>query len=120
MNKNYKLHFVDAKAKSITVHSYSVETYFAVGEEQAEREHIKRCIQPELPDNHHVYSAMFDLTEDLYESKEFDIGRTIWKIRKDRIDEVARLLRLDQEGYPYMSALEMIEGDYFWVISWDD
>ena len=49
------------------------------------------------------------------------IAAVVLRVKEDeRIEEVARLLRLDQEGYPYMSALEMIEGDYFWVISWDD
>ena len=71
-------------------------------------------------DNHHVYSAMHKLPDSLYESKEFTMGSTIWKIRKDRIEEIARILHLDKADYPYMTALEMIDGDYFWIIAWDD
>ena len=120
MEKKNGLYFRKANAKPIVVPSYSVETYFAVSEEQAERENIKRCICPELPDNHNVYSTMLDLPDDLYESKEYTMGSTIWKIRKDRIEEIAEILRLDKTNYPYMTALEMIDGDYFWIIAWDD
>ena len=120
MEKKNGLYFRKANAKPIVVPSYSVETYFAVSEEQAERENIKRCICPELPDNHHVYSKMLDLPDDLYESKEYTMGSTIWKIRKDRIEEIAEILRLDKTNYPYMTALEMIDGDFFWIIAWDD
>ena len=120
MEKKKELYLRKANAKPIVVPSYSVETYFAVSEEQAERENIKRCINPELPDNHHVYSAMHKLPDSLYESKEFTLGSTIWKIRKDRIEEIARILHLDETDYPYMTALEMIDGDYFWIIAWDD
>ena len=77
MEKKNGLYFRKANAKPIVVPSYSVETYFAVSEEQAERENIKRCICPELPDNHHVYSKMLDLPDDLYESKEYTMGSTI-------------------------------------------
>ena len=114
------LYFRDADAPPIVVPSYSVETYFAVSEEQAEKEHIKRCIHPELPNNHYVYSEMHSLPDSLYESKDCYEGETIWKIPKDRIEEIARLLRLDKSDYPYMSALEMIDGDFFWIIAWDD
>ena len=79
MEKKNGLYFRKANAKPIVVPSYSVETYFAVSEEQAERENIKRCICPELPDNHHVYSKMLDLPDDLYESKEYTMGSTILK-----------------------------------------
>ena len=48
------------------------------------------------------------------------MGSTIWKIRKDRIEEIARNLHLDKTDYPYKTALEMIDGDYFWIIAWDD
>ena len=67
MEKKNGLYFRKANAKPIVVPSYSVETYFAVSEEQAERERIKRCIEPELPDNHHVYSEMHGLPDSLYE-----------------------------------------------------
>lgn len=114
------LYFRDADAPPIVVPSYSVVTYFSVSEEQAEKEHIKRCIHPELPNNHYVYSEMHSLPDSLYESKDCYEGETIWKIPKDRIEEIARLLRLDKSDYPYMSALEMIDGDFFWIIAWDD
>ena len=45
-------------APAVIVPSYSLETYRAVTKEQAEKEHIKRCIKPELPDNHYVYSKI--------------------------------------------------------------
>ena len=63
---------------------------------------------------------MHSLPDSLYESKDCYEGETIWKIPKDRIEEIARLLRLDKSDYPYMSALEMIDGDFFWIIAWDD
>ena len=44
MEKKNGLYFRKANAKPIVVPSYSVETYFAVSEEQAERENIKRSI----------------------------------------------------------------------------
>lgn len=120
MKDKYNLHFDDKDDPSAVVSSYSVETYFAVSEEQAKKKHIKRCIKPELPDNHKVYSEMHALPDNLYESKDRDDGVTIWKIKKERIEEIAMILCLNEENYPYMSALKMIEGDYFWIIAWDD
>lgn len=118
--KSYKLYLKDKDTPAVVVSSYSVETYFAMSTEQAEREHVKRCIYPELPDNHHVYSAMHDLPKDLYVNKERSGLLTIWKIKKDNIEEIAKLLRLDQNEYPYMEAMNMIEGSYFWIHAWDD
>jgi hypothetical protein len=118
--RDYHLKLRDADAPPIIVPSYSVETYFALGEEQAEKEHVKRCISPELPDNHHVYSVMHSLPERLYESKERDWGSTIWKIRKELAEDVVKRLGLDKTDYPYKEALDMIDGDFFWIIAWDD
>ena len=120
MEKKNGLYFRKANAKATIVPSYSVETYFAVSEEQAKRKRIKRCICPELPDHHLVYSEMHSLSENLYESKERYAGKTVWKIRKDRIEEIAEILYLNKTDYPYMTAIEMIDGDYFWIIAWDD
>ena len=38
--RGYKLKLQDADAPTVIVPSYSVETYFALGEEQAEKEHV--------------------------------------------------------------------------------
>ena len=54
MEKKNGLYFRKANAKATIVPSYSVETYFAVSEEQAKRKRIKRCIYPELPDQQGV------------------------------------------------------------------
>lgn len=81
MEKKNGLYFRKANAKATIVPSYSVETYFAVSEEQAKRKRIKRCIYPELPDHHLVYSEMHSLSENLYESKERYAGKTVWKDR---------------------------------------
>lgn len=116
----YKLHLTDIDAPPIIVPGISVETYFALGEEQAGREHVRRCINPQLPDNHHVYSVMHDLPESMYESKEFTYSSTIWKIKKENSDEIVQRLGLKDSDYPYEQALDMIEGDYFWIIAWDD
>ena len=118
--REYKLKLVDADAPPVMVLSYSVEVYFALGEEQAEREHVKRCMQPEFPDNHHAYSAMHSLPESLYAEKEYARGATIWKISKGKAEEIADLLGLKKSNYPYHEALDMIEGEYFWIIACDD
>ncbi len=118
--REYSLKLRDADVPSITVSAYSVETYFAISEKQAKKEHVKRCICPELPDSHYVYSAIHSLPENLYESKEHKWGSTIWKIRKELADDVVKLLGLDKTDYPYKDALDMIAGDFFWIIAWDD
>ena len=56
MKNKDELYFDEVDAPSVIVLFYSVETYRAVSKEQAEKEHIKRCIKLELPDNHSVYS----------------------------------------------------------------
>ena len=116
----YKLRLKKESDPPVVVPWYSVETYFAIGEEQADRMGLKRCIEPELPDNHFVYSAMHDLPETMYESMERYDGSNEWKIRKDRLEEIAHYLRLDKAGFPYHEAMDMIEGDFFWIITWDD
>lgn len=118
--KEIRLTLRDADAPPVPVPSYSVETYFALGEEQAERAHVKRCIEPELPDHRRVYSAMHSLPDSLYESREYGPGWTEWKIRKNRIEEVAAFIGLSGTSYPYRDALDMIEGAFFWIIAWDD
>ena len=70
--KDYTLYLRDLDAPPIIVPSYSVETYFAISEEQANRMHVGRCINPELPNASHVYSQMHSLPENLYESKDYD------------------------------------------------
>ena len=120
MKKEDRLYLFDADMPKIVVPSYSVETYFAIGEEQAIGAHVRRCIQPELPDGHRIYSAMHSLPEDLYESKEHDWGSTTWKFRKERAEEIVKILGLDKTDYPYREALDMIDGDFFWIIAWDD
>ena len=118
--KEYKLLLRDADAPPIIVSSYSVEIYFALGEKQAEKEHVKRCIHPELPDSHGIYTALHSMPESLYESKELNLGSTVWKIAKNRVEEFTQYIELDKTSYPYMDALKMIEGEYFWIIAWDD
>ncbi len=118
--REYKLKLVDADAPPVMVLSYSVEVYFALGEEQAEREHVKRCIQPDLPDHFDVYMAMHHLPETLYETKTYRAGSTVWKIKKEKIEEVVAFIGLNKSDYPYHEALDMIEGEYFWIIAWDD
>ena len=56
MKNKDELYFDEVDAPAVIVPSYSLETYRAVTKEQAEKEHIKRCIKLELPDNHSVYS----------------------------------------------------------------
>lgn len=119
-SNKYILTLRAADAPPIVVPSYSVEVYFALSEEQAERERVERCIRPELPDAHHAYSAAHDLPERLYEKKEYGVISTAWKIRKENAEEVAALLGLDRSDYPYHEALDMIEGEYFWIVAWDD
>ena len=119
-HREYKLTLRAADAPPIMVLSYSVEVYFALSEEQAERERVGRCIRPELPDAHHAYSAAHDLPGRLYEEKEYGLISTAWKIRKENAEEVAVLLGLDRSDYPYHEALDMIEGEYFWIVAWDD
>ena len=119
-SREYKLKVVDADKPAIIVPSYSVETYFAFSPEQAKKMHVKQCIQPELPDHHHAYHVMHSLQESFYESKERWGIETEWKIKKERMEELAQLLDLDKYGYPYKEVIDMIEGDYFWVISYDD
>ena len=58
MKNKAELYFDEVDAPAVIVPSYSLETYRAVTKEQAEKEHIKRCIKPELPDNHYVYSKI--------------------------------------------------------------
>ena len=118
--KTYELKLRDVDAPPIVVPSYSVETYFALGEEQAEKQRVRRCIYPELPDGHRVYSAMHSLPESMYRSKEYDRGATIWEIEKSRIEEFADCIGLNKTAYPYREALEMIQGEHFWIIAWDD
>ena len=119
-HKEYKLALRAVDAPPVVVPSYSVEVYFALSEEQAEKERVDRCIWPELPDAHHAYSAAHNLPERLYEDKEYGTISTTWKIRKENAEEVVALLGLDQTAYPYHEALDMIEGEYFWIIAWDD
>ena len=118
--KKTRLMILDADAPSIIVPSYSVETYFALGEEQAKKKHVHRCIHPELPDHHRVYFAMHSLSKTLYESMERGSIWTEWKFQKDRIEEVAAFIGLSETAYPYRDALDMIDGEYFWIIAWDD
>ena len=118
--KDYTLRLRKIDAPPIVVPSYTVETYFAISEEQADKLQTRRCIDPELPNAHDVYSKMHDLPETLYESKVHDGLETIWKIRKEKAEEVVQILGIDKSDYPYREALDFIEGDYFWIITWDD
>ena len=118
--REYKLKLRKIDAKPIVVPYYSVETYFAISEEQAERKHVGRCIYPDLPNHHKVYSAMHDLEEALYEEKERYGGVTIWKIHKKNQKDIIKILGLEETDYPYSKALNMIEGDYFWIFAYDD
>lgn len=115
-----KLKLKSINALPVIVPSYSVETYFAIGEEQAKRDGLERCIHPELPDHHHVYSAMHNMPDTLYEERVFEGGSTVWKFRKDRIEEVMEFIGIGKKSYPYEQALDMIEGEFFWIIAWDD
>ena len=119
-NREYKLKIVDANKPAVMVPSYSVETYFAFSPEQAKKMHVKQCIEPELPDHHHAYDIMHSLPESMYESKDRWFPMTEWKIKKERMEELAQLLDLDKYGYPYREAIDMMEGDCFWVITYDD
>lgn len=56
--------------------------------------------------------------------------RGITSAGEDKLRWVRRLLSEDipvhivykeeKKNYPYMSALDMIDGDFFWIIAWDD
>ena len=41
-------------------------------------------------------------------------------IRKELAEDVVKRLGLDKTDYPYKEALDMIDGDFFWIIAWDD
>ena len=36
------------------------------------------------------------------------------------VEVMTIVLGLDRSDYPYHEALDMIEGEYFWIIAWDD
>ena len=115
--KEYKLEFRPLDAPPIIVPSITVEVYLAVGREQAERLKIRREIEPELPDAHRVYDNVWDLP------KEWSVKGKYWwewKIPKDRIEDAMAILYPNGADYPYMQALDMIEGDHFYLIVWDD
>ena len=118
--REYKLKLRDIDAPPIVVLYYSVETYFAISEEQAERNHVGRCIHPDLPNHHKVYSAMHHLGESFYEEKERYEGLTVWKIQKKNWKDIIKILGLEKTDYPYRQALNMIEGEYFWIFAYDD
>jgi len=119
--EDYTLYLRDIDAPPIIVTAFPYEVHFAISEEPAERMHVLRCIEPELPDlQHQVRIKVHSLPEELYESKDHEGLVTTWKIRKENAEIVIRYLGIDKSDYPYEEALEIIEGDYFWIESWDD
>ena len=119
--EDYTLYLRDIDAPPIIVTAFPYEVHFAMSEEQAQRLHVFRCIEPELPNFQcQVSINVHSLPEELYESKEHDGLVTTWKIRKENAEKVVQSLGIDKSDYPYEEALEIIEGDYFWIMSFDD
>ena len=56
----------------------------------------------------------------LYEEKERYEGLTVWKIQKKNWKDIIKILGLEKTDYPYRQALNMIEGEYFWIFAYDD
>ncbi len=115
--KEYKLEFRPLDAPPVIVPSISVEAYLAVGKEQAERMRIRREIESELPDARDVYFRTRDLPKEWLVKKGYS---SEWSIPKDRAGEAMAILYPDGTDYPFPRALDMIEGDRFYPITWDD
>ena len=115
--KEYRLEFRSLDAPPVIVPSITVEVYLAVGKEQAERLRIRREIEPELPDAHSVYHRVWDLPKEWVGEEGYSWE---WRIPKERVGEAMTVLYPDGTDFPYGQALDMIEGDDFYLIAWDD
>ena len=114
--REYKLEFRPLDAPPVSVPFITVEVYLAVGKEQAERMKIRREIQPELP-GMRVYDRVWDLPKEWLAEEGYC---SEWRIPKDRIEEAMAVLYPEGTDYPFKQALDMIEGDHFFLIAWDD
>ena len=47
-------------------------------------------------------------------------GYVLDHIKAGKAMTIYRDLGLDKTDYPYKEALDMIDGDFFWIIAWDD
>lgn len=95
------------------------EVFFAMSDQQAKQEKTYRCIHPALPDSDVLYYRLDKIPDDFCVEKELGWKKTLCVLKKNLL---CVLEILYGKTYPQdiLSAVDKIEGDYIWLIGFED
>lgn len=97
----------------------SAKVYFAMSQEQADRDHCVRCLSEEFPSSREVYHKLKKIPDELCISKSLE-WETDLCIAKDDLPAVMKILYPEELTWSYHELVDQIEGNCVWIIGFDD